>query len=399
MNMPGEQFDASVRSDADGLVSARRTILHFVSTFAIKTDTKWLLQLAAHLDRTRFRLVVACFYEGGPMRQALERKGIETHNLDVPGRRSPRAILRARRLIRRVRPDLVHTHLLRADLFAGLAARWARVPVIVSTVYAIGEFRRERPRWGDSILDSLYRVLPTHVLAVSDAVRRDCVENLRVDPRRVVTIRTGIDPPPAMDAARADALRRGWGVRAGERIVLAIGRLSFEKGIDVLIDAAAVLRDRRCAARFVIVGDGPLRPALQAQIARLQLDDTVCLDGFREDVWDCLAAADVVCMPSKMEGMPNALLEALSARRPVVATRVGGIPEAIEDGRSGLLVPPGDAVALADALQRILTNAELAESVAVGGRAVVDAGFLAKDVVARYAAWYDELLSRTEAQG
>src|SRR5262245_49526082 len=101
-----------------------REILHFVSTFEIKTDTKWLLQVARYLDRDRFRLSVACFYSGGPMQAEFEALGIRTHNLESPREQDPRAVFRAKRLILANKPDVVHTHLLRADLFGGMAARW-----------------------------------------------------------------------------------------------------------------------------------------------------------------------------------------------------------------------------------------------------------------------------------
>lgn len=383
------------RSDVSDRAPRRTRVLHLVSTFAAKTDTKWLVQIARHLDRARFELSAACCYGGGPVECELRSLGVTTHNLDTPGEWDVRAIGRASALFARVRPDIVHTHLLRADLFGGLAARWAGVPVIVSTAYAVGDYRRAVRRRSDGVLDAVCGLLPTHVLAVSDAVRRDCVERLGLAPSRVRVIHTGIDPPDSVDANAVRRVRAELGARPGDRLILAVARLSYEKGIEVLIDAAAIVRTRHATARFAVLGDGPLRGALQTRINRLGLGECVRLAGFCEDVWPALAAADVVCMPSLMEGMPNALLEAMALARPVVASDVGGIPEAIVDGVSGLLSPPGDAGELAGRLCRALADPDWASALGRAARVELERRFLARDVVARYAQWYESLVRQS----
>lgn len=370
----------------------RHRILHFVSTFEPKTDTKWLLQIARYLDPTRFQLTAACVYGGGPMAGRLAEWGVSTHNLEVPGNWDLRGVERARRLIEEVAPDVVHTHLLRADLMGGAAARWAEVPVVVSTAYAVGEYRRAFRRRADGLLDAACRLLPTHVLAVSKAVRRDCVGRLGFSPAQVRVIRTGIEPPPPMDANAIGRARSEFEIEPGDVWVLAVARLSYEKGIDDLIDAAAIVRRRVENVRFVVLGDGPQRPELEERIASQGLAGVVRLAGFRDDVWPYLAAADVFCLPSRMEGMPNALLEAMAAGRPIVATDVGGVPEAIESGLSGLLTRPGEPVELAAGLERLLTDAELACRLGRAARAAVDERFLARHVVARYGEWYESLI-------
>ncbi|MFH1417239.1 MAG: glycosyltransferase [Planctomycetota bacterium] len=372
--------------------NGRWRLLHLVSTFAIKTDTKWLLQIARHLDREAFDLSAACFYEGGPVRDELESLGVTTYNLDMPGEQDPRAVLGIRRLLKETNCDLVHTHLLRADLFGGAAARWSGMSVNVSTAYAIGAFRRAKRRKTDRLLDVATAWLPTHTIAVSEAVKRDCVERLRMNADRVTVIHTGIDPPPERDAAAAESLRRAWGVSPGEPLIVTVARLSYEKGIDTLIDAAAILRETHPGARVVVAGDGPDQGELEERIRRRGVSDMVRLAGFHADVWPVFWAADVVCMPSKSEGMPNVLLEAMAAGCPVVATNVGGVPEAISSGENGLLVEPENAAALASALASLIDDAPMAQRLAREARRTVEQRFLARDVVGRYAALYERLL-------
>jgi glycosyltransferase involved in cell wall biosynthesis len=370
-----------------------RRLLHFVSTFAVKTDTKWLLQIARHLDRDDFDLHVACFYEAGPVQSQLDQLGVKTYNLDAPFEADPRAVVRAKRLMDRLRPDLVHTHLLRADLFGATAARWAGVPVVLSTVYGVGAFRRSKKRRSDYLLDLACAALPTHMLAVSEAVKRDLVDRLNVREEDVTVIHTGIDPPEGCMTPTVAEVRRSWRVADDQPVVLTLARLSYEKGIDTLIDAAAIVHRALPAARFVVVGDGPDRGALEARLAARNLAGVIRLAGFAENVWPLLAACDAVALPSKSEGMPNALLEAMAVGKPIAATRVGGIPEAIQSGENGLLVEPQSPAALAEAVLALLDNPQRATRFGAAARQTVQHRFLARDVVARYADLYHRLLA------
>ena len=373
-------------------------ILHFVSTFAVKTDTKWLLQVARHLDRGRFEMEVACFYGDSTMAAAFEAEVVPTHNLDAPGVMYPRAVRRAKRVIREGSFDLVHTHLLRADLLGAFAARQCGLPVI-STAYAIGQYRRQKRRVLDGVLDRACRRLATHVLAVSEAVQRDCVEGLGWPPERVSVVHTGIEIPPPVPPERAKAVRTELGVADDAPLVVTVARLSYEKGLDTLIDAAAAVRQRLPAAGFAVVGDGPDREALQQQIATRRLDDAVRLVGFRRNVSDWLAAADVVAVPSYSEGMPNVVLEAMAAGRAIVATRVGGIPEAIRDGQTGRLVPPGDAGALAAAIVEAIDSPERRRAWGAAARREVEQRFTADRAVRGYEALYERVLAGRGMRG
>jgi glycosyltransferase involved in cell wall biosynthesis len=369
-------------------------VLHFVSTFAVKTDTKWLVQIARHLDRSRFALSAACFHEDGPIRQQLESLGVPTFNLQVPSERDPRAIVRARRLIVEQGCDAVHTHLLRADLLAGLAARWAGVPAIISTVYALGEYRREKRRRTDPLLDAVCAVLPTHAVAVADAIKRDCLKRLKMRGENITVIHTGIDPPPPVDPGRIDALRARWGLFPRHRLVLTLARLSYEKGVDVLVEAARLVRRTHPDVRFAVLGEGPDRPALEDRIRSANLDSVVRLAGFEADVWPAIWAAEVVCLPSKSEGMPNVLLEAMAAGKPIVASCVGGVPEAVESEINGLLVEPDEPASLAGAILRLVDDASLAQRLGKVARETAEARFSAKESVAAYARLYRRLLER-----
>lgn len=368
-------------------------VVHFVSTFEVKTDTKWLLQLVRHSNPREFETAVVCIYGGGPLKKQFEDLNVRTENLDVPGERDPRAILRARDFIESFDADIVHTHLLRADLFAGLAARWAAAPVLVSTCYAMGDFRREKKRRSDRILDAVCAALPTHTIAVSKAVAMDCVHRLHMRPDDVSIIHTGIVPPEHDYAAAGSDLRSAWRLE-GAPIVLTIARLSYEKGIDTLVDAAERVQRSRPDVRFIVLGDGPDRTVLQKKIDAAGLSSVVRLVGFEPNVFPALAAADVFCIPSKSEGMPNVLLEAMAMHKPIVATQVGGIPEAITDNENGLLVPSQQPDALAQGLARILNDPAAARRWADAAYETMASRFHAAKVAQQYAALYRRLLTQ-----
>jgi len=370
-------------------------VLHLVSTFEVKTDTKWLALLMRHLDRQRCQAAIACMYGGGPMRGVFQSLGVETANLESPGELDLRAILRAYQYIRSGRFDVVHTHLLRADLYGGLAARLVRGPGVVSTVYAIGAYRRERRRRLDGLLDQLTRLWPNDVVAVCRAVRNDVVRRLRWPRSRVSVIHTGIEPADyRRDEIQGYRVRCEWGMGRARPLMVTVARLSYEKGLPTLLEAVRQLGGRCPDLACVIVGDGPMREALARRIEAAGLGDRVRLVGFRNDIPAVLAAADLFCLPSRMEGLPNVLLEAGAAGVPVVATRVGGVPEVVVDGRTGILVPPGRPEAMADAIDRLIREPALARRLADAGRKRVERRFSAEVATRKYQMLYESIAAR-----
>lgn len=366
-------------------------VLHFVSTFAVKTDTKLLARMAPHVDRSQCEWSFACFYDGGPMRRVFDASGCETFNLDLPSQYDPRAVFRAQGAIDQVQPDIVHTHMLRADLLAGMAARLSGVRTIVGAAYAIGAFRRERRRFSDPLLDTTCARLPTDFIAVCQAAKDDWCSRLGIDPDRIHVIHTGVETTPVIDRHAVEAFRAEYGATDETPLVLTVARLSYEKGIDTLVDAAGRLKAARVRFRWVIVGDGPDRGRVESALRADGLSDCVRLAGFMSDVWPAMAAADVVCIPSKSEAFPVVMLEAMAVGRPIVATRVGGIPEAITHDGNGLLVESDAPDDLASAVRALLVDPGRAAMLGLKARATTCERFDAAIVAQRYVETYERL--------
>jgi glycosyltransferase involved in cell wall biosynthesis len=207
------------------------------------------------------------------------------------------------------------------------------------------------------------------VCANADAVRAVCIEEEGCDPDRVVVVRNGLDI--ARFDAQSATLAGPLPVQPGDFPVAVIGNLWPVKGHATLVEAAALLRDRAPQVRFLCVGEGLMRPVLERRIRELGIADRVFLLGHRNDVPAILARSSAFTLCSSNEGLANAIMEAMAARLPAVATRVGGNPELLANGR-GLLVPYGDPRALADAILRILADPAEARAMGVRGRAFIE---------------------------
>jgi glycosyltransferase involved in cell wall biosynthesis len=252
-------------------------------------------------------------------------------------------------LIRERRPEVLHTHLFQADLLGAALARRSGVPALVSTKHNEDLYLRE-PLWNRLGRAAAGRA--GRVVAISGAVEGFVRETLGLADGRVRVIRYGLDPArlPRGDGA---AFRAAMGVAADAPLAVAVARLSRQKGLDLLVEAAKSLRSSDPAARVVLVGRGEEERALRDLVRARGLGGTVLFAGFLADPGPAFAAADVVVLPSRWEGFGLAALEAMAAGRPVVAAAVGGLPEVLGD--TGTLVPPGDAKALAEALRQALS--------------------------------------------
>ncbi|GAA3429658.1 hypothetical protein GCM10018953_68420 [Streptosporangium nondiastaticum] len=337
---------------------------------------KQLVLLAGELHRRGVETHVFVLSKGGPREAALLAEGIAVHRLGF-SRRSPgpvglarnlAAFLRLVRLLRRLRPDVLHGFLYEGYVLGAVAARLARVPVVVTGRRTQGYLKPRRP--GYVALERAVTAITDQVVANAVAIAKGTREVEGVPARKVSVIYNGL-PAPAFDPVEPEH------VDTALPLIVCVARLSENKGHRFLIDAAALLSRSGRPCTFVLVGDGAERRSLEEQASALGVD--VRFLGFRVDTGGLLARADVVVLPSVSEGLSNAVMEAMAAGRPIVATAVGGTPELLE-GR-GVLVPPADPAALAEGVVRLLDDPGLALSLGNAARAWVRKN-LDMDVVA-----------------
>lgn len=281
-------------------------------------------------------------------------------------------VRKLRTWLRDVRAEVIHAHNSTALFYGGLAGLAAGVPIRIATEHD-GVFPRSRSAAASNRL-LVSRVL-THSVAVSQAVKDLWCESDGVARDRVIVIPNGVPDT-----------RRPRVSHAGCRIGM-VGRLSVEKGADVLLRALALLpRERYPDLKLVVVGDGPQRGELEQLIRALDLADRIEMLGTRHDVPDLLATMDIFALPSRREGLPLALLEAMAAGLPVVASAVGGVPEAITSAELGLLVPPEDPAALSQAIARLADDAETRAALGRSARRRFEGNYELSKMIDRYEA-------------
>ena len=329
-------------------------IAQIVPSLVVGGAETLVVQLSEAQQRAGHEVFLVCIREGGP----LEARLPPTLQPQIVGKRSRfdlRVLPRLTRLLRRLRPDVVHTHIFTALSWGSVAARLARVPVVVHT-------QHQAHADDQAYLAAVRRLLARgvdQVVACSDGVETDILRRRLAPPWKVRTIENGI---PLADRPRSELL--GDPVHVGT-----VGRLVPVKGQRFLVQAVALLRDRGVPVRLTIAGGGELADALREQVDALGLADQVHLPGRVADVPQRLAGFDLFCLPSLSEGLPMSLLEACAAGLPVLITSGGGMKIVVERGAGGWVVPPGDPTALADAIEAY-ARLEPAERRVLGDRSL-----------------------------
>lgn len=294
---------------------------------------------------------VAALNRGGPALEAVAALGARTFVLG--GRGAPHArIARLAALMRAEHVDVVNAHNPTGALYATPAARLAGVPVVVRTEHSLHYPKRHSLVFG--LADPMLVLLTRRVVCVCQAVLQSHVSRLPWAARRFVTVTNGISPAP--HTRPREVVREALGVGEHEVVILNVGSLTPQKAQALLLRGFAAATRSAPGLRLVIAGEGPLRPALEAERRTLGLEGRVTLLGPRNDVADLMGAADVFVLASVREGLSVTLLEAMRAGRPAVVTDVGGNAEAVADGVTGRVVPMGDVGALGSALAELAVD-------------------------------------------
>lgn len=283
----------------------------------------------------------------------------QVHQLKMNGDADVGMMVRLVRLIRAIKPDLVHLHSRRgADSWGGLAAKICGVPCVLSRRVDNPESRLQ--------VAIKYR-LYDHVITISEGIRQVLLAEGLPEPR-VTCVRSAVDATPYLAAVDRPAFLHEFGLPHHALVVGIVAQLIERKGHRYLIEAVSHLQGNYPQLRVLVFGKGPLQAALQQEIAQRQLSEVIRFAGFRNDLPQWLGGLDLLVHPADMEGLGVSLLQASAAAVPIIASRAGGLPEAVADGISGILIPPGDVSALVAAMQRLLDDADLRHQFGAAGR-------------------------------
>ena len=319
----------------------------------------------------------------------LVRRGIPVFTLKRRTGNDPRLVMALTRLMRSERPDIVHTHGW-GTLIEGLAA--ASLAGVRRIVH--GEHGTLQLKWHQRRVQKWAWGRVDQVLSVSSRLSERAADSVGFPLSRIRTIRNGVDVSRFRGLDRS-AARRQFGIDDVTFVIATAGRLVPVKDHSTLLAAVTDLQARGARTVLLVAGDGPLRSALERKASDLGIREQVHLLGYRRDVETVLAAADVFVLSSRSEGLSNTILEAMAAGLPVVATRVGGAEELVDDGVTGALVPPAAPAALADALDALARRCDLRVQMGKAGRLRAETEFDLPTMIRAYERVYHEVLGPT----
>jgi len=363
------------------------TLLYVITGTGTGGAEKALLELVRRIDRRRYRVAVCSVKRPGIYADRLVASTDEFYSLglsEAAGWRAvvnfPLALLRLIMVMRLVRPQIMHCFLFRASMLGRLAACLCRGPAVIAAV------RVNEQSSAKYFFERLTRSMLSCYTAVSEEVRCAMIERAHAASEKIHTIYNGIEC-----VADAPGPRAHTGMET--RIAL-IGRLHRQKGHSILLEAVKIILESGKRVHLYLAGDGPDEASLRQQVIDLELGDAVSFSGVVDDVFAFMADIDIVVLPSLWEGMPNILLEAMAAGRPIVATRLAGIEELVQDGESAVLCEPGRPEPLAEAIMRLMDDSELAGRLARAARRDVEERFDISQTIAQTQALYESLLDK-----
>ena len=364
-------------------------LLHLFVSLPVGGAENLLLSILRRLDPARYESVVCTLGERGALATQVQALGVHLVELGLMrgGGGRGRAVQALAELLRRERIDLLHAHLYHANLIGRLAAWRAGIPCVVSihNTYTRPKWHRRLANWW------LARRHTGAIIAGSEEIRRDILRYDHVRPELVEVIPNAVDLSRSASALTRQAARKRLGLAAEDYVLGTVGRLEEQKGHRFLLDALDRLRAQGLDAVLLLVGGGREEAALREQAARLALGERVCFLGMRDDLGDLFRAMDLFVMPSLWEGLSLAMLSAMAAGLPVVATHVGGVPEVLGDDERGFVLPPGDAAALAERIAWCHAHPAAAACAGTAGAAHVRANYSDAALVKRVEAVYERV--------
>lgn len=390
---PSVAADSHDSKEVHSASSRRRRVFFLVDSFEIGGTETQAVELALRLDPARYAVTLGCLQMRGPLLAKLEGSTVSVMEWNARGGvNSPRGlyqILRLARFLRRESFDVVHAHDLWSNLLAIPAARLAGTPVSISSRRDLAHLAWYTPQRRKFL--RYLQSLSSAVLVNSGQIRDQLIHEDGFRPESIRVVHNGID----VNHFRRLVRQRGQlfpGLEDRTLIVCTGNMHTDVKGHPTLIEAARSMCAKFPQIKFVLIGDGEKRSEFQSKVSELGLDPNFLFLGSRQNVSEILACCDIAVLPSQAEGFSNALLEYMAIGLPTVATDVGGNPEVIENGITGLLVRPSDPTALAAAISSLLENPHFSAQLGAAGRERVRRHFDFAQLTSNVDALYTELL-------
>jgi glycosyltransferase involved in cell wall biosynthesis len=364
------------------------SVLHLVEDLKIGGIEKVIFDLATNLNRNLYTVDVWCIARGGEIAEKLVRAGVRVRILGIPSYYNLFNIIRIARFIRMHKPDILHGHTYFSNTICRISGRLACVPVIIAHVhntYCNYSYR-------NLLVERILSFFTNKIICCSNAVRNFVLKCEKISSQKAVVIHNGIDQKKFHKEFEISNLREHLKISSNTMVIITVASLTEKKGHRFFLEALKKIKLGYADIKWLIVGDGPIRKKLEELTQEFNLKDTVIFTGLRNDVSELLNNSDIFVLPSLKEGLPLAVIEAMSTGLPVVATSVGGVTEIIEDEKTGLLIPPGNPDAISSAVMILLKDIKKREYIGRHGRKSVIENFASDKMVAKVEQLYSDCI-------
>jgi glycosyltransferase involved in cell wall biosynthesis len=369
----------------------RRVVLKLITGLNTGGAEMMLYKTVTHMDKSKYRSIVVSMLPEGRISGMLREQNNEVYSLRMKNKfPNPLVLFKLVSLLRKEKPLILHSYMFHADLLGRIAGKLAGVPIIISSI------RNENigGKWRERLL-GMSDFMVDRVTAVCRAAGLKQVAAGTTSANKLQVIYNGIELqkyPPRSDELRR-AVRQEWNIPDHHRVLMNVGRLERQKNQAGLLESFSDLLLREPDCTLLIAGDGGLRGELEDKAKQLGISNNVVFTGICKDIPRMLQAADIFVLSSLWEGLPNVVIEAMAARQPVIATNVGGTPEVVESGASGMMVEPGSRKQMAEAMiELVRLPKQRLEAMGEHGRAIVERTFTIERTIDQTEQLYEGLI-------
>ncbi|MDA2923387.1 glycosyltransferase, partial [Acidobacteria bacterium AH-259-L09] len=345
----------------------RIKVVHIAEDLKVGGLERTFAYIVKNLDPLIFSVEVWCISRGGAIADELTNDGHRLRVLNLHDYYNPLNLIRLAGRLRREKVLILHSHGYFANTMGRIAALMAQTPIRFAHIQS-SHWTEKEHSIRNYLIDRFLSQFTSRVIACSDTARRFQIERVRIDPKKIITVHNSIDVEKYANQASNAVPRTELGIEEDDLVIGSVGRLEKLKGHAVLLDAVSGLIGTFPNLKVLIIGEGEEGQRLQEKSSQLALETHLILAGARGDVERYLPILDVFVQPTtEREGLPLTVIEAMAARLPVVATKIGGVEEAVIHDKNGILVPPGESQKLAAAIARLLTDQKLRETMGEEG--------------------------------
>ena len=374
------------------LIKKEPRVLHLISSSGFLGAENVVLELSKEMTKAGLWVTIGIIENRNNLHMELAdramEEGLKVQIFPCKGRFDSKTIASIRDFIDREQPNIMHSHGYKSNFYAWRALSGRKIPWVITNHGKRVGMKLSAYNW----LNIIFMKKADKTVAVSQALAAEMMKE-GIPSAKILIIDNGIDLQKFTNQTRNNELRKSFGFNGNHKIIGTVASLTEEKGHVYLIEAAQQVLDKHPECRFLIIGDGGQRQFLEEKAANLGLNGKALFTGSRKDVPEILSILDAFILPSLKEGLPMALLEAMASKLPVIATSVGAIPNVIEDGINGLLIPPKNSDAISEAINKMLSNGDSAKEMALKGFEKVRDHYSSKQMAEKYLTVYQELLT------